>query len=418
MRLTTARRLGGGICLALLPVLSASAAAPAPPAPQPPETVPQMLEFDWAAGPPMPQGMQDNHVEILGRWMVSAGGFCSGSDRDWKPEVYPRGFLDKVWALDLRAPANGWKALPPLPGAPRQAMHGAIAGGALYVWGGFSYSAPYTYKDGYRLRHAEGQWTWDTLPELPHPTAWGATCAIGPRIYTCGGADYDRKRFHTDTSRDGAVARYGALLHVLDTRRLKEGWKELRPCPGTPRCLAGLAAARGKIYLVGGVAAPAGQTALCNVVDSWRYDPGADAWERLRDLPISGSGSTATNHNLYQDRYLILPCGYQYGTYLEPDGKVAPKYGTPSTVERAWKSHPKFEDTHYYNHCYVYDLETGLYGTATDLPFDDVASVTLVHQDTVYILPGETAGFEWKGQYYGHHPEFVLKGTISVCDWQ
>ncbi len=174
----------------------------------------------------------------------------------------------------------------------------------------------------------------------------------------------------------------------------------------------------GRIYLLGGVAAPVNEAALFNVVDSWRYDPGADQWERLRDLPISGSGNTSTNNNVYRDRYVVLPCGYQYEGYVKPDGETAAKYGKPTTIERTWESHPRFRNTHYFNHCYVYDLKTNLYGRATSLPFDDVASITLIREDTVYILPGETAGFEWEGRYYGHHPEFVLKGRIKECSWQ
>ncbi|HEO72526.1 MAG TPA: hypothetical protein ENN80_14810, partial [Candidatus Hydrogenedentes bacterium] len=249
--------------------------------------------------------------------------------------------------------------------------------------------------------------------------SWAATCAIGSSIYVCGGADYDAKRFYTVTDRSGAVEHYGSLMHALDSKHPEAGWKALKSCPGTPRCCAGTAFVDGKLYLIGGVATTRAEGALCNVVDSWLYDPERDAWKRLRDMPISGSGSSSTpNLNLYKGRYLVLPCGYQYESYMKPNGETAPKYGTPSTVERTWKNHPRFETTHYYNHCYVYDVRTDLYGTATALPFDDVASITIIVRDIMYILPGETAGFVWEGEYFGHHPEFVLKGDIKELDWQ
>ena len=34
------------------------------------------------------------------------------------------------------------------------------------------------------------------------------------------------------------------------------------------------------------------------------------------------------------------------------------------------------------------------------------------------MFPGETGGFEWEGEYFGHHPEFVLKGVIEELPWE
>ncbi len=395
---------------------AANAAVPASPEPQPQSSLPRMLELSWSAGPRMPQGMQDNLVSAIDNWIVSVGGFCSGADNDWKPGLYPRCFLKKVWGLNLADEAGGWAELPPLPGARRQAMHGIRAGNALYAWGGFSYAKPYTYRDAYRLSRADGQWAWESLPPLPRPLAWGGTCTLGSKIFTLGGADYDAQRFYTQADRAGKVERLGARLIVLDTADLEAGWRELAPCPGTPRCLTAAALVDGKMYFLGGVAVD-DSGGYNNVVDSWRYDPAADAWERLRDMPISGTGSSA-GQPVYGGRYILLPCGYQYGTLMKPDGTLAPKYGEASTVKRTWKNHPSFKDTHYYNHCYVYDTRTNLYGTATALPYDDVASITLILGDTAYMFPGETAGFVWEDEYFGHHPEFVLKGRIKELDWE
>jgi N-acetylneuraminic acid mutarotase len=339
-------------------------------------------------------------------------GFCSGSDDDWKPGKYPRGFLNAAWGLNLADEKSDWVALPPMPGDARQAMGGTRVGNSLFVWGGFSYSEPYTYRDGYRLSHAGDTWTWDELPPLPTPRAWGGTCAMGSKIYMVGGADYDAERFYTLTDRTGGEDRLGAQLMVFDTEKPEEGWTQLTPCPGTPRCLAAAAIVGGKLYVIGGVAVARDTGGYCNVVDNWRYDFDTDAWERLRDLPISGSGSSSDTI-VFKDRYILLPCGYQYGEIMTIDGALAPLYGTPSTINRTWESHPKFKDTHYYNHFYVYDTRTDLHGTATPLPFDDVASITVVVGDIVYMFPGETAGFEWEGEYFGHHPEFVLKGKIQ-----
>ena len=103
---------------------------------------------------------------------------------------------------------------------------------------------------------------------------------------------------------------------------------------------------------------------------------------------------------------------------MRPDGSIETSYGTPSTVNRTWKSHPTFENTHYFNHFFVYDTRTNLFGTATPLPTDDVGSITFVEDDKVYMFPGETAGFEWEGEYFGHHPEFVLVGDMTELGWE
>lgn len=387
------------------------ASDPASPEPQAQADLPQLLSIAWSAGPHLPQGMQDNHVALIDGWLVNVLGFCGGADDDWKPGRYPRGFLNKAWALNLAGEAGGWIALPDFPGAPRQAGEGAVVKGALYLWGGFSYDAPYTYADGYKLTRAGATWSWTLLPALPSPACWSGTVALGTKIYALGGADYDAERFYCLEDRTGTVQRLGSRLIVFDTEAPELGWVEKAACPGTPRCLTGTAVIDGQLYSIGGVSVLS-NGGYANVVDSWRYDPSLDAWSRLRDLPISGSGSSS-NSIVYKDRYILLPAGYQYGVVLRPDGTEAPAYGAPHTVKRTWKQHPKFETTHYYNHFYVYDTKTDTYGTATPLPFDDVASITVVVGDTVYMFPGETGGFEWDGEYFGHHPEFVLKGVVT-----
>ncbi len=404
------------VCVLTVLETGTTFATPVSPAPQEQADLKQMLKFTWSAGTHLPQGMQDNHVAFMDGWLVNMLGFCSGADKDWKPGVYTRGFFNTAWGLDLTNEGAGWVALPDFPGAKRQAGQGAVVDGALYLWGGFSYEEPYTYTDGYRLSHKDGVWIWEPLPPLPSPTCWAGTVAIATKIYAMGGADYDAQRFYCLEDRTGTVKRLGARLIVFDTENPAAGWVAESTCPGTPRCLTGVAAIDGKLYVIGGVTMLE-SGAYANVVDGWRYDPSTKAWERLRDQPISASGSSSSSI-VYKNRYILLPAGYQYGPVLRPDGSEVPAYGTPETVERTWKQHPTFKTTHYYNHHYVYDTKTNTYGRATSLPYDDVASITVVRGDTVYMFPGETGGFEWKGEYFGHHPEFVLKGVIEELPWE
>jgi hypothetical protein len=65
--------------------------------PQPQDTLKQMLRITWKKGPDLPQGLQDNGAGIIGKALISVGGFCSGQkDVPGKPDKYPRGFLNKA----------------------------------------------------------------------------------------------------------------------------------------------------------------------------------------------------------------------------------------------------------------------------------------------------------------------------------
>ena len=395
----------------------AKSSVPASPQPQPHDTVSQMLEFAWSKGPAQPQGLQDGNIHLMDKWLVNVGGFGGGLDDNWKSGVYPRGFLNKTWGLNLADEAASWISLPPFPAVGRQALQGTVVNGKYYVWGGFNYTAPYTYSDGYCLSLEDGKGVWEALPPLPYPLAFAGAYALKSRIYLLGGTDYDRKRFYTRTDRTGSVKHLGSRLIMLDTNDLDSGWNELSPCPGSPRCLpTSSTVIAGKIYAIGGITA-SNSGPFLNVVDSWCYEPVSDSWQRLRDLPITGSGYSS-GIPVFRDRYILLPAGYQYNDYMKLDGSIAPKYGSPSRVERTWDTHPRLKDMHYYNHFYIYDVRSDLYGTANNLPFDDVHPPTVVVGDSVYMLPNETAGFVWEGEYFGHHPEFVLKGAIRELDWE
>ena len=393
------------------------AATPASPAPQAQESLPKMLDISWSAAPPFPQGLQDNDGGLIDRFLVMAGGFCHGYDDDWKPGKYPRGFLRKAWALDLEDESRGWQSLPDFPGAARQEMYGVSVDNEVYWWGGFNYTDPFAYRDGYKLSRVKGSWVWSELPPLILPGGAGCVAAVGSKIYLMGGMDYDSQRYYVTTDRTGEVDRYGSRFYVIDTRRLDAGWRELSACPGTPRMMQGFAALNGRIYVMGGYAVDRAGGAH-NVVDSWRFDPQEDRWERLRDLPVSLSGF-GSGSIVFQHRYLILPTGFPHPTILNPDESVRPRYGTPSRIDRSsWKVHPRVKGLIYENHMWVYDTRTNLYGTTSLLPYDDHGPATHVIGDTVYLFPGETGSFYWEGEYFGHAPEFVLKGKIRELAWE
>jgi len=189
------------------------AEAPPPYAPQTETELKPLLKITWSRGPDLPQGFQDSAVGIINNTLVTVGGFCSGADSPEKPGRYPRGFLKKVWGLDLGAEGAQWTELPDFPGAARQGLFAVSIDNALYCWAGFSYSDPYCYTNGYRLQQRNGAWVWEPLPPLPWPVSGAGACVVGSKIYAFGGADYDSEAFYTETDRHGKNPRMGAEAH-------------------------------------------------------------------------------------------------------------------------------------------------------------------------------------------------------------
>ena len=371
-----------------------------------------MLRITWTRGPNLPQGFQDSDGGIVGTTLVTACGFCSGKKVAAKPGRYPRGFLKKVWGLDLSDEQAGWKTLPEFPGATRQENLAIVIDDVLYCWAGFSYSPPYCYADGYRLSVRDGAWRWAPLPPLPWAICSSGICAIGSRIYVCGGADYDTKQFYTQTDRAGKNKRLGAHVLVIDTKDLKAGWKRLPDCPGTPRWVSATAAVGGKVYVIGGATGDLSiggrKYGYCTVVDNWVYDPAAGKWSRIRDLPVS-SGNFPSGAIAYKDRYILLIGGHQYAHVANPDGTVRPKYGVAGRFEGKGA---------YHNDVFVYDTQTDRFGRADSLPINNNLPMAAVRGDEVFLIGGETGGGVVSGESYGHHPDLLLRGKISVVGSQ
>jgi N-acetylneuraminic acid mutarotase len=366
-----------------------------------------MLRIAWSRGPNLPQGFQDSHGGVVDDVLITATGFCSGQQLAAKPGRYPRGFLKRVWGLDLSDSKRGWATLPDFPGDARQGGFAIVVDNTLYYWGGFSYSEPYCYRDGYRLSRRNAKWTWEPLPPLPWPLTCSGICAIGPRIYVTGGADYDAQRFYTDADRTGGTRRLGSRLLTIDTKNLTAGWKTLAECPGTPRWVHATAAVGGKVYVIGGATGerpiPGGATTYCTIVDNWKYDPAPDRWTRIRDLPIS-SGNFPGDNVAFKDRYLILIGGYQYPMVANPDGTLRDKYGAASKFQGKGA---------YHNDVFVYDTRTNLFGSADKLPLNNNVPMAVVREDEVFLIGGETGGATIDGEAYGHHPDLFLRGRIE-----
>lgn len=371
----------------------------------PPATLPKVIAITWRKGPDLPQGFQDSDGGIVGGQLVTVAGYCAGqTDIPGKQHTYPGGFLRRVWSLDLQHPAQGWWDLPSFPGAARQELFGLVVEDQWYGWGGFSYSYPFCYRDGYRLSRPQGAWRWDPLPSLPWPLSSAGICAIGSSIYVVGGADYDLNRFFTSTDRTQSVPKLGARLLVFDTVHPDRGWRELPSCPGTPRFVAAVAAVRGRLYLMGGATGDDNVTGhYATVVDNWCYDPATQQWLRLADTPIA-TGNFPSGAIVYRERYVLLIGGYQYANVLNPDGSARAPYGEVA----------KFYPTNLYNSdVLVFDVKHGTFGRADSLPLCNNLPMAVLAGDTLHLIGGETGGSVIEGEPFGHHPDLYLVGQLQ-----
>lgn len=390
-----------------------SQAETASPAPQ--REFKPMLQIRWERGPNLPQGLQDSDGGFIGTMLVTCGGFCSGGlpeNNVRKPGVYPRGFLNKAWGLDIAAGEKHWKPLPEFPGSARQGLFSAKVGNRLYFWGGFNYTEPFCYADGWQLERVGDAWRWQSLPALPCKLTSSAMCAIGDQIYVVGGADYDGVTgFLTEADRAGKNPRLGAHLLVFDTKQPGNGWRQLSDCPGTPRFVHATQAVNGKIFVIGGATGSLVRDGKSfgtgTVVDNWAYDPASMKWSRLRDLPVSSGNFPKSSNLVYANRYIILPGGHQYAIVANPDGSTREKYG---------KASQRRPESGLHNDVFVYDTKTDLFGTADKLPIDNNLPMTVVRDDRIYLLGGETGGGVVDGEYYGHHPDLLLIGSIRTVE--
>ena len=156
--------------LCVVGLLRCPAAATAPP-PRGNPALPNLLKIDWRRLPdipaqgPLQQGFQDSD----GSWVsddavVTAFGYSGGG----VPGFRNTSFVINTSHTPGQRP-HAWVQLPSAPVGGRQEVGATIIGGELYFVGGFSYSAPYTFKDVLKLSKAPGAaptdpsaWRWST----------------------------------------------------------------------------------------------------------------------------------------------------------------------------------------------------------------------------------------------------------------
>lgn len=255
----------------------------------------------WVALPDMPTPRAAAGTSVLGDFIVVAGGF-----QDNPPPEDDDKVVDAVELFDTKS--CRWQTRAPLP-VPMMAPGLAVVGKTLYAAGGQVTA---------RGEHTAQTWAYDADKDAwsrrsPMPAAaGGAAVAVGRRLLFFAGNDekgrsgrvfaYEpRKDAWSELSprpsrapiRGSAVAAVGDKVYVLagvgagscsGTLEVydagNDSWSDTG-WPGPSRCWRSLAAAEGKLYVLGGTN-DNGETKYDAVL---RYDPFSGALKELPSLP-------------------------------------------------------------------------------------------------------------------------------------
>lgn len=224
-----------------------------------------------------------------------------------------------------------WKALPSVPDAEGFAgMYAGVSNGVLLAAGGANFpdkkpwdgGAKIWYDTIWALDQTDG--TWRKAGRLPSARGYGVSITTDEGLLCIGGAEAER---HVDDCillvwKDDALqmrtlpvlpqacanlsgARVGNKVYVaggiaapastvalktfwsLDLSSTDSGWKELSPCPGPARMLAVAASHDDRFLLMSGASLHAGtdgKPVRTYLKDAWQYAPD-NGWQALPDLP-------------------------------------------------------------------------------------------------------------------------------------
>jgi N-acetylneuraminic acid mutarotase len=214
----------------------------------------------WSLGPRLPQPIHHTHAAAVGGKLYVMGGEIDGASTG-RPEI----FVAHTWVHDPAV--GGWVQRAPMPTA-RSGGGKAVIDGKIYVAGGrppaghaFEVYDPATD-------------TWEKLPDLPTQRNHLAMAAVNGKIIVAGG------RFGP-----GANAERTDVVEIYDsaTRRWTKGAALPAPRGGVTGAAYG-----GCMFVFGGEGERTHVLGLTPT--AYGYDPRANRWTRLADLPIAVHG--------------------------------------------------------------------------------------------------------------------------------
>lgn len=226
--------------------------------------------WEWTA--PLPVAVNHNMAAAANGKIYVFGGQASGTDS---------AFIDSTFEYDPAA--RQWRERAPLPIA-RSAGAAVVVDGKIYVVGG----RPPRGNDFAVYDPAADTWT--RLPDMPTQRNHLAAAAIGGKIYVAGGRLVPGSR--------GPMT---DAVEIFDPAT--NAWSRGRPMPTVRGGVNGVAA-NGCLHVFGGE----GNADAANGMFPQHevYNPAADAWTKLPDMPIPVHGVTGAG---FHNGIIYLPGG-------------------------------------------------------------------------------------------------------------
>jgi N-acetylneuraminic acid mutarotase len=214
----------------------------------------------WSLGPRLPQPIHHLMSAAVGGKLYVMGGEIDGASTG-RPEI----FVAHTWVHDPAV--GGWMQRAPMPTA-RSGGGKAVIGGKIYVAGGrppgghaFEVYDPATDK-------------WEKLPDMPTQRNHLAMVALNGKVIVAGG------RFGP-----GAMSERTDVVEIYDP--ITRSWSRGAPLPAAVGGITGAVHA-GCMFVFGGEGERTHVLGLTPT--TYAYDPRANSWTRLPDLPIGVHG--------------------------------------------------------------------------------------------------------------------------------
>jgi N-acetylneuraminic acid mutarotase len=265
----------------------------------------------WSEGPPLPVPRLEPGVTAMGQRLVVVGGF----DTDLMAGLHI------TQRVDMFDPATGlWTQLPDAPVAWTHIQLAAI-GTTIYLLGGLQGQDYIARGETYALDTQDAEPQWRTLAAMPPGFERGSAAVVvaPPRVYLFGGAgtnsalatnlyydtladqwnqvtpDLPAPRSHPAGMRrvDGTFVVTGGLATLDSSSQAGDTWQleplgtmwvTKAPMPN-PRGGCAYGVVQGQLICAGGEAGPSAY----KTVES--YDPLADTWTELEDMPDNRAGT-------------------------------------------------------------------------------------------------------------------------------
>jgi hypothetical protein len=250
----------GLVCISCVLVMGASSCKDGASPPSEAE-IPERKGLSWSRLPDAPSPRTEVTATTAGARVFVIGGFGHDGRTVATVEIYD-------------STRSRWSSGPDLPIAVNHAMSASV-GRSIYVLGG--YLGPGLSNPTDRAFVLRGS-KWLELPSMPEARAAGGAAAIADSLYVAGG-----------------VGSHGLAADMLVFDTSSQQWSTTQG-PPTQREHLGVAAARGRLYVVGGRTGGIGS----NLGAAEVFDPSNGVWSTLPDLPTprGGMAAAATSNGL------------------------------------------------------------------------------------------------------------------------